>query len=306
MKSIEAAAVVRPAVAARHPLVEKFAGRDMARAGWPSVASDPERQMQARQPRDLDLGMTTLGKASRFLARNVATKSLAMSNSQPLATFTFDDVPASACSAGAAILERHGFRATYYASGGKCGAPSPDGPLATAERLKAIVGRGHELACHTYSHAAVTRLSSSSLDFDLERNRSFLVDIGGEAAVQNFAYPYGEMSFGAKRRLENRFRSCRSVVPGVNAGKLDLGALRACPLEDATTGRATIDELIGATVRAKGWLIFYCHDVDEQPRRFGVSPGLLAFAVCAAEAAGCRIVTVASGLQAVAAGTARE
>jgi hypothetical protein len=56
------------------------------------------------------------------------------------------------------------------------------------------------------------------------------------------------------------------------------------------------------TVRAKGWLIFYSHDVSERPSAFGVPPELLAFSVSAAKAAGCRVVTVASGLQAATGG----
>jgi peptidoglycan/xylan/chitin deacetylase (PgdA/CDA1 family) len=242
-------------------------------------------------------------KASRFLARSVRTKRLTMRNSRPLVTFTFDDVAASACSAGAAILERHGLHGTYYVSGGGCGAASPCGRLATAGQVKAIWAKGHELGCHTHSHTAVARLSDSELELDIERNRSFLADIGGDGAARNFAYPYGDMRFRAKRRLENRFRSCRSVIPGINAGTADLGALRAWPLEDAAIDRATIPELIAANVRDKGWLIFYSHDVSEQPSRFGVSPGLLEFAVSAVKAAGCRVVTIAAGLQAAMGGS---
>src|SRR5258708_35453756 len=87
------------------------------------------------QPRpgldDLSLAAKLAGKASRFLARNVHTKTLALRNGQPLVTFTFDDVPASACHVGALIIERYGARGTYYVSGAGCGAPSPSGQLAT-------------------------------------------------------------------------------------------------------------------------------------------------------------------------------
>ena len=68
----------------------------------------------------------------------------------------------------------------------------------------------------------------------------------------------------------------------------------------------TIGELIAANVRAKGWLIFYSHDVREQPSRFGVSPGLLEFSVAAAKSAGCRVVTIAAGLRAAMGGSENE
>ena len=64
-------------------------------------------------------------KLSRFLARHIHTKTLPMRNERPLVTFTFDDVPASACSLGAPLLEQHGARGTFYVCGGGCGAESP-------------------------------------------------------------------------------------------------------------------------------------------------------------------------------------
>ena len=40
---------------------------------------------------------------------------------QPMVTFTFDDVPASACEIGARILEQHGERGTFYVAAQACG-----------------------------------------------------------------------------------------------------------------------------------------------------------------------------------------
>ena len=236
------------------------------------------------------------GKVSRFLARNVRTKVLAMRNAQPLVTFSFDDVPASACSMGALMLEQHGAHGTYYVSGGGCGAPSPGGPLGTADQLRVLHARGHELGCHTYSHIAVAGVSSRELAADIAHNRSFLQDICGETAVRNFAYPYGDYTFRAKRSLEGQFDSCRSLVPGVNSSIADLGLLKTWPLENTSTDRDKILDLVAETVRTNGWLIFNSHDVTDEPSRFGVSPDLLAFAAATARGAGCRPVTIAEGL----------
>jgi peptidoglycan/xylan/chitin deacetylase (PgdA/CDA1 family) len=237
-------------------------------------------------------------RASRFLARKLVTNSLTMRNLQPLVTFTFDDVLASACCTGAAILERNDIRGTYYVSGGGCGEVSPCGQLATVEQVRATWAQGHELGCHTFSHAAVSRLTCSELELDLERNRLLLADIGGDSTAQNFAYPYGFLEFLTKQRLQSRFRTCRSGIPGINVGTIDLGALRAWPLEDKEIDRSTVIKLIAATVQTKGWLIFYSHDVNVRPSRFGgVSPDLLEFAISEVKAARCRIVTIAAGLQ---------
>src|SRR5205809_1214295 len=111
------------------------------------------------------------GKASRFLARNLPTKSAIMRNVEPLVSFTFDDVPATACAVGAPILERHGVRGTFYVCGGGCGAPSPCGVLASVGQLRQLWMQGHEIGCHTYSHPAVARISEQALAGDLARNQ---------------------------------------------------------------------------------------------------------------------------------------
>jgi peptidoglycan/xylan/chitin deacetylase (PgdA/CDA1 family) len=220
-----------------------------------------------------------------------------MRNAQPLVTFTFDDVPATACHVGALIIEQYGARGTYYVSGGGCGAPSPCGELASIDLLKVLSGRGHEIGCHTYSHAAVAAIGRCELATDTGRNASFLECVDGQAVVRNFAYPYGDLSFRTKRYLEGRFDSCRSLIPGINSGTVDLGALKSWALENASIDRGKVLELMAQTVRTKSWLIFNSHDVQETPSRFGVSPDLLAFAAATARDAGCRMVTIADGLR---------
>ena len=247
-------------------------------------------------PRDASLAGKISGKLSRFLARNIRTKTLAMRNTQPLVTFTFDDVAASACSVGAPMLERYNVRGTYYISGGGCGAASPGGRLATNDQMKSLHAKGHELGCHTYSHAAVASISSGELACELDQNQTFLRSIASGIIVRNFAYPYGDLSFRTKLYLEGRFDSCRSLIWGVNTGIVDLGALKTQALENASLDRRRIVELIAETVRTRGWLIFSSHDVNEEPSRFGVSPDLLEFALAAAREAGCFPVTVAEGL----------
>jgi hypothetical protein len=104
------------------------------------------------------------------------------------------------------------------------------------------------------------------------------------------------MSIRTKRYLETRFASCRSGHAGINTEVADLGALNACPLQNALLDRAKVAELIAQTVQSRGWLIFYTHDVAERPSKFGVSPDLLEWTVSTAKQLGCLITTVADGL----------
>jgi peptidoglycan/xylan/chitin deacetylase (PgdA/CDA1 family) len=247
-------------------------------------------------PDNPSIWATISGKAGRFLARSARTKTMRKADPQPLVSFTFDDAPVSSCREGAAILEEYGVRGTYYICAGGCGALSPSGPLASADDIEALLARGHEIGCHTYSHPAVSTLSRRELAGEIDRNRAGLEGICAGLVPRNFAFPYGDVSFGAKRYLERRFDSCRSSRFGLNIGTIDLGALRSWPLENASINRARIMKLVDETVRRQGWLIFNSHGVDKTPRRFVITPDLFGFAVAAAKSGGCRAVTIAEGL----------
>lgn len=237
-----------------------------------------------------------LGKLSRFAARTIATKTMRMTNERPLISFTFDDAPQSACTIGAALLEHHKARGTYYISGGGCGTAGYCGRLATAEDLKALAARGHEIGCHTYSHVAVARVRRQRLAAELLRNNVVLRGVRSVPALYNFAYPYGEFSFATKLYLQRQFDSCRSLLPGVNSGSADLGALKSCELQNASIDRHGVAAIIAEAVRVNGWLIFTCHDVAAVPSRFGVSPDLLGFALTMARDAGCHLASVSDAL----------
>ena len=237
------------------------------------------------------------GKSSRFLARSIVTKKLPMRNTAPLVSFTFDDAPASACSTGAFLLEQHQARGTFYISGAGCGRTGHCGRMATAAEVKAVWTNGHEIGCHTFSHTPVASVGRAALAAEVERNRAFLQAIHGDISACNFAYPYGQFSFGSKHYLQSRFHSCRTLRPGVNVGAADLGALKTCTLGNASIDREQVAGVIAETVRLNGWLIFASHDVEDVPSPYGVSPDLLVFALKTACEAGCRLVPVREALR---------
>jgi peptidoglycan/xylan/chitin deacetylase (PgdA/CDA1 family) len=238
-----------------------------------------------------------VGKGSRFLARNFATKKLQMRNTRPMISFTFDDVPVSACNVGANILEAIGARGTFYIAGAGCGKTSPVGLLASIEQIRTVWQRGHEIGCQTYLHSAVSQLDRNELEMEYFRNQSALRMIDDKIVVRNFAYPYGDLSFSSRRYLEVQYDSCRSVDHGINQRIADLGSLKAWPLEGASVDRKKIAALIADTIRTNGWLIFVTHDVSDQPSKYGVQPELLAFAVEVAQRSGCQLVTVDAALK---------
>lgn len=75
----------------------------------------------------------------------------------------------------------------------------------------------------------------------------------------------------ASSETQVEFQTCRSIVPGVNAGEVDLQFLRALPLINRQMNRDRIDRAFDEAQSNNGWLIFG-HDVAERPRHLWLRP----------------------------------
>lgn len=217
-------------------------------------------------------------------------------NDTPMVSFTFDDIPKSAATTGAGLLEAHGARGTFYISGGLVGTSSPNWEVIDADAIRDLHERGHEIGCHTFSHARTCDLDAASLTAEIERNRTYIHGLDSSIKIENFAYPYGYASFMRKHQLRTAFRSCRGIVPGVNSGSVDLQFLRAVPLIDSIE-RDGIERAFDEAQASNGWLIFYGHDVADQPSPYGCSPALLDHALEAASRRNIPGFTVAEALR---------
>lgn len=208
----------------------------------------------------------------------------------PVATISFDDFPKSAWTLGGEILARYGVRATYYVSGRYCGTTENGTQYYVYDDLGAIVRAGHEIGAHSYAHTRAPGVGSDNLLSDMERNAAFLSGVEGLTGVCSYAYPYGAVSPRTKALFAHRFASARGISRGVNAGWLDLAELKAVPLEHCRWVPEEIDSLVEATVRSKGWLILFTHDVAEDPSPFGCTPDMLSYTLDAIAAANIRVL----------------
>jgi peptidoglycan/xylan/chitin deacetylase (PgdA/CDA1 family) len=237
-----------------------------------------------------------LRRLSRGLARYVVTKSVRARNARPLVTFTFDDIPDSAFINGARVLEDRGVRGTFYIAGAMCGTIEPERRMISASDCSELHHRGHEIGCHTFSHPIVQSLGAAEFAADLERNRKFFASLVPDLKLENFCIPYGVTSLSRKLQAQARFHSCRSTMPGINTGTIDLGFLKSVPMDHAIDA-AKITSLIDETVRCNGWLILFTHDVAPEPTWIGCTPQLLDSSITAALQRGCEVVTVREGLR---------
>lgn len=235
----------------------------------------------------------------RRVARHHRSKPFVMRNTAPLVSFTFDDVPASAYTNGATILEDYGLRGTFYVASGILGHMDTHWRVIAREQVRALHDRGHEVGCHTFSHIGVEALDAHGMDEECRQNWNYLHEQCGGIEATNFCYPFGRASLPRKLQLQKRFDSCRGIYEGINAGTADLGMLRVIELYDRTLTPKKLRRVLRETRERNGWLIFYTHDVAEEPSWIGCSPRLLRATIEAVQDEKMRCLTVRDALTAI-------
>jgi peptidoglycan/xylan/chitin deacetylase (PgdA/CDA1 family) len=235
------------------------------------------------------------GKLRRRLARLVERRPASIRPERPMASFTFDDPLATATATGSKLLEARGLRGTYFVAAGLVGRQGPAGRYATAEEIIATAGRGHEVACHTYSHLDCGKAAGPAIRDDVERNAAAL-KAWGLGPTASFAYPYGEVSALVKRELGGRFGLLRAIHVGIFEDGGDLNQAPAVGIE-GVGGERIARRWLGIAAARKGWLILCTHDVAETPSEWGCTPGALERLIEMAVASGFDVVTVAEGLR---------
>jgi peptidoglycan/xylan/chitin deacetylase (PgdA/CDA1 family) len=225
----------------------------------------------------------------------VHRRSIELRTSRPIVSFTFDDFPLSAYTIGSAILESYNARGTYYVAPGLMNTVNAMGEHFREHDLHDLLARGHELGCHTYSHISCRSVPLAEYKQDVLKGRDFFkklsMDVGG-----NYAFPFGHVTIGAKKSVGQFFLSCRGTFPGINNGSIDLNLLNANKLYSDTTDFATIERLIASNKNLAGWLIFYTHDIRDNPSSFGSTPEFFKKAVKLAVDSGANLLTVGAAL----------
>jgi len=242
---------------------------------------------------------TLLTGVLRKAARHHRSKPFVMRNGAPIVSFTFDDVPDSAYTNGAAVLESRDVQGTFYIASGNCGQRDTHWRVIDHDQVRALHDRGHEIGCHTFSHASVDRLDARILQDECRQNRDRLHELCPGIQLTNFCYPFGRASLPRKLELQKRFDSCRGIYEGINAGVIDLGMLRVIELYDRTLTRDKLHRVLRENRDRNGWLIFYAHDVAETPSGIGCSPQVLRATVAAVQAEGMACLPIRDGLAAI-------
>ena len=242
---------------------------------------------------------SNLSAIRRKVLCSVYKRTLRLQNQEPIVSFTFDDFPRSAYLVGGKILEEFGARGTYYTAFGLVGTTNESGEQFLLDDLHSMHEKGHEVGSHTFSHISCRAVPTSVFEKDVEKGREAIRKVTGSEEV-NFAYPFGHVTLNAKRSLGPKvMSSARSIFAGLNGVKTDTNLLRANSLYGDLEQSKRVEDLIRQNVEQKGWLIFYTHDVQLRPSKFGCTPSLLESVVSSAVRSGYKISTIREALRGV-------
>ncbi len=234
-----------------------------------------------------------LHAGDNLLIRHVLSPRISVRPSRPIVSFTFDDIPLSAASTGATLLEQMGVRGTFYIAGGLASEGREKG-FADTNSLQRLASAGHELACHTFSHRGLRAMNAAAGADDLARNADFFESMLPGFKPSNFAYPFNKGTIGGLPALRSRFRTARGGHRGINRGRVPAFQLSAVEIgqpEDA--GLATwLDD----AVADPGWLIYFTHDVSSSPSPYGARPETLERLVARALDLGCEVLKIDAAL----------
>lgn len=235
---------------------------------------------------------TQIDQFRRRAARYLGTRPTHVTTDKGVLSLSFDDFPKSAWEVAGPILKDHGISATYYVAGGLCDGINI-GKVQFSERdLQAVHEAGHEIGCHTFSHASVLRLSPQQLRDDLQRNAAWVAQKLGGYRMTHFAYPYGDVSVAAKAVIGQHFTLGRSVRDGINTGRADRNNLKAIGLESRRLPQYDLEALMAQTAQDKGWLIAYGHDVEDDPTPYGCTAQDLVRVIATARQEGLDILPI--------------
>jgi hypothetical protein len=221
-----------------------------------------------------------IGKYQRTVSGMLFRDSVAMRNTFPLISFTFDDFPSSSLHNGGAILSAHGARGTYFTSLGLMNTMAPVGKMFSVDDLHQAIADGHELGCHTFAHCHSWNTAPDVFERELIPGASFAT----------MSYPLCCPRPFTKRRVRRHFLCCRGGGQCYNSGLVSPNSVNALFLEQARTDPAFIKKMIDGNKADCGWLVFATHDVSDVPTRYGVTPEFFESIVRYSRDSGARIL----------------
>jgi peptidoglycan/xylan/chitin deacetylase (PgdA/CDA1 family) len=106
-------------------------------------------------------------------------------NHQKVVILTFDDGYESQYSNAKPILDKYGFKATFYIV---CNYVASGDNRMTWEEIKSLQQEGHDIASHTMNHDDLSKLSPQEVEYEVAQSKQCLLEQG--INPKSFAYPF--------------------------------------------------------------------------------------------------------------------
>ena len=229
-----------------------------------------------------------------FLLEKIIRKRVLLDSKLAMVSFTFDDSPITSFTNGGRILEENGFRGTYYISAELMGSLAEVGRLTDLKTITDFNGRGHEIANHTDLHINCKDSSPFSMARSIRKNRKKLDGI----ITNNFSYPFGAVDASSRCVARLCTSSARGTWSGINRETIDPMYLKAVRVYSRLGVEKCLD-LVSECATQGGWLIFYTHDVCDEPSDYGCTPDQLTKLVQAVSQNNLPVLTVQKAMDTI-------
>ncbi|WP_289022050.1 polysaccharide deacetylase family protein [Desulfobacter postgatei] len=201
------------------------------------------------------------------MLEKITKKRICLDTKLTIVSFTFDDAPLSSFTLAGEILEKHGFRGTYYVSAGLLEKTTEVGKIVSLGTIVEYRQRGHEIANHTYGHINSENCDPIDLIQNIQENKKKFDGI----ISSSFSYPYGAVNSAARFAARICTTSARGISSGINRGIINPMDLRAVRIYNRLGIKNCLD-MVSDCATHGGWLIFYTHDVCDNPSSYGCTP----------------------------------
>ncbi|MGV8899429.1 MAG: polysaccharide deacetylase family protein [Burkholderiaceae bacterium] len=174
-----------------------------------------------------------------------------------MVTLLFDDGLSSQYKNAVPMLKNAQLKATFAII--TSAPPTGDPAYMSWSQILDLQTSGFEIASHTRSHAAMTEVSSSAAQQEIQGSFADLAAKGISATT--FVYPYGDVNPAVEQMVKNSgYIGARGSYFGLNAPFGDRYAVYDIRV-DSTTQFAKIKLFIDQAIADKRWLILELHDV---------------------------------------------
>lgn len=152
------------------------------------TVSEEDFDSQLKYLKENNFNVLTLGELESGIAKNTLLKRVVV--------LTFDDGYDDNFTFAKPILEKYGFRGTFFIISNKIG----QAEYMNEEQIKEL-SQNNEIGSHSYSHPSMVRLSDFYLEREMKTSKKDLQALIGKT-VTSFCYPAGKYNDKAVSKLQ--------------------------------------------------------------------------------------------------------